>query len=701
MLIGKLGHQEVLLCACDDGDVVAYYTSVIQAAVDGLETGLNEEEAVKRYMRPLLLRNIGKSAWGLAIHSNARLIAASCNTHDITVFSFALTNNHVLRGESPNLTDASSTAVNYRRRDTEFTLNGHGFNIPNISFLNADSDKEGRYLVSTDLTGLVLIWDLRERRGVKRIDLAGGHHSLYSKTGWSIICVDLQSARQVSSVPELLGCMSQHQVGGSVDISTSRMFLGDSALSSPLNRSRQHRDEEVSNDPRVQRIHEAINSSDTPDHAIMEEVEDLLDEDDGGFSDEAEGMEYDTEGDEVDYEATDDEMSFGYEIRQAVNEPLGTGFEPGNAASAQFSPFIQRLLQWRESGAGSTGRQITPLQTEGHERMPTRRRANSLLEGAPDQPAPEPYGVSAAGQNTLGLSDAPHRGEIRAADFLGPAPAEDIPPESVPDEGFRRAAEHPELRSITQSMRTRQSQEEPSSLRTLIETVENRLSQRHYSRRSVQQQVGAGTVPRNEEAPFDLPFAIFHTGMDFANLYRPPFDKPSIVTCRDPCHQHLPSSFAWLNDFDRLHLTHYVPDLGIIVTATAAGRAAIFSLTRKSVGLGSHHENSGRSRYMRKEELAMRLDWVVPFASQEARDERPQCVLIGIATAPLQGLDQPRQNGEDVGGGLVVTKPKARWRLLLTYEDGTVLSYELWREGRRRGAGNPLEPFGVYLAASA
>jgi len=129
--LGKLGDFEVLLMACDDGDVIAYYThrkddrapilsnlllirscdisqrnmltSHPPSALEGdhprfeLYRSTNcQDPAVSILIcfrsRLIMCRffheNVGKTAWGLAIHEKSRLIAVSSNLREVTVFCF-------------------------------------------------------------------------------------------------------------------------------------------------------------------------------------------------------------------------------------------------------------------------------------------------------------------------------------------------------------------------------------------------------------------------------------------------------------------------------------------------------------------------------------------------------------------------------------------------------------------------------------
>jgi hypothetical protein len=63
IIVGNLGVLEIVLMACDDGDVIAYYTHTIQAAI---------KSPGNQPIRPFFHENVGISAWGLAVHSKSR-----------------------------------------------------------------------------------------------------------------------------------------------------------------------------------------------------------------------------------------------------------------------------------------------------------------------------------------------------------------------------------------------------------------------------------------------------------------------------------------------------------------------------------------------------------------------------------------------------------------------------------------------------
>lgn len=173
-----------MVVACDDGDIISYSARSISLAI----------ERVVPLADPWFLRNVGASAWGLAIHKEARLLAVSSNTHRVDVFAPALWApgyregcNH---GEDPDggyfrepsrrpAVDPWFSVVDWtpgnRYDSTHISLLAHDANIPNIAFCNTDLDPEGRYLLSTDIDGYTFVWDIY--RGVTVFSRQGGEYS--------------------------------------------------------------------------------------------------------------------------------------------------------------------------------------------------------------------------------------------------------------------------------------------------------------------------------------------------------------------------------------------------------------------------------------------------------------------------------------------------------------------------------------------
>lgn len=120
-------------------------------------------------VRTFLHRNVGASAWGLAIHREARMIAISANTEKVTVIAYALAqpdeesdDTSLSSGselddhsDEDNMTDFPSP----RRQDHVIVLSAR-HNVPSVSFNNSGDDPTGRWLSSCSIVGETLIWDL-------------------------------------------------------------------------------------------------------------------------------------------------------------------------------------------------------------------------------------------------------------------------------------------------------------------------------------------------------------------------------------------------------------------------------------------------------------------------------------------------------------------------------------------------------------
>lgn len=172
------------MVVCDNGDVVVYSTRSIYNVIeqDVPPIGANLKPTVE--IKTLLLKNVGMSAWGVAIHKAARLIAVSSNLHQISVFAFALG-----RDQSPDspcdleeddslatdclgpndgfwvrVDESSCSPLQRSSKNIELILKGHEANIPNIAFCNTKADPIGRYLTSTDISGSTFVWDVWQRR---------------------------------------------------------------------------------------------------------------------------------------------------------------------------------------------------------------------------------------------------------------------------------------------------------------------------------------------------------------------------------------------------------------------------------------------------------------------------------------------------------------------------------------------------------
>ena len=174
--------------------------------------------------------------------------------------------------------------------------------------------------------------------------------------------------------------------------------------------------------------------------------------------------------------------------------------------------------------------------------------------------------------------------------------------------------------------------------------------------------------------PERVPFLILWASDHNLALFSPRFDQTATIMI-NALQQRIPMSAGDLERFDRLNMSAQIPELGIVIIASQIGRVAVLSLTR-------------RKRAKRPNYCAFRVDWFLPFKSQEDNLQRPMLYpLLGIAVGPIQGQQaKPKTLGDDTPDGFASRASRAgnssrRYRLMLTYSDQTVLSYELGRSG--------------------
>ena len=102
-----------------------------------------------------------------------------------------------------------------------------------------------------------------------------------------------------------------------------------------------------------------------------------------------------------------------------------------------------------------------------------------------------------------------------------------------------------------------------------------------------------------------------------------------------------------------------VPELGIVVIGNQVGRVGILTMTR--------WEAQKQSGY--------KIECILPFNSEEAKGLRPRKPLMGMAVSPIQGQESALPQSSPRMGA----RPPRRFRLLMTYCDHTILSYEISR----------------------
>jgi len=111
--------------------------------------------------------------------------------------------------------------------------------------------------------------------------------------------------------------------------------------------------------------------------------------------------------------------------------------------------------------------------------------------------------------------------------------------------------------------------------------------------------------------------------------------------------------------YNRLNMLIKIPELSLVAAASQMGLVALFTLTKLDGGFSKHGPV-----------VFCRLDAILPFEEHTVL-LNPRQPLLGIAVSPL-----PSSERWDARKSL---RPR-RWRLILTYFDSSVVSYELSRK---------------------
>ncbi|KAJ5612710.1 hypothetical protein N7510_005904 [Penicillium lagena] len=227
ILVDDLGLDEVLLLATDSGNVCGYQVEAIFSAINRCAKNNYTRPYDGAEASPFFVEHVGRSAWGLATHKFARLIAVSSNTGLITVFAFALVDptsgddersphqdleldeqeqTWVLIQTHKQLRQLQKLMPNHRSRNLRLTYSGHHDNIPCISFANFDLDPNGMWMVSTDISNRVLVWRIWDEIGPIQWYYPGDPLNEPRQMGWSVLPLDPRTFRWHHSAEEACGC---------------------------------------------------------------------------------------------------------------------------------------------------------------------------------------------------------------------------------------------------------------------------------------------------------------------------------------------------------------------------------------------------------------------------------------------------------------------------------------------------------------
>ncbi|WEW61505.1 hypothetical protein PRK78_006995 [Emydomyces testavorans] len=641
IMVGDLGNEEILLLSTDSGNVAAYRTErIFRVIEESREEECRKPEELGATVPCFFTDWVGRSAWGLAIHKFARLIAVSANTSDITVWAFALADTAgsgqkgLESDKHPYMTDwldvteeaqfkhfGQLTPRQRRSRNIRLTLSGHPSNIPCISFLNSELDPHGEWLVSTDVTNRLFLWKIWTRSfAICEWNLNplwpvgdGSYMAEPYERGWSVLALDPRSFRLKSSIEEACGGndlwnedRDAYDLTPLVDHvpNASTRYCGHSDFRDELQQS--------ANSP-------------TPDSHFS------------GDSDEEGGQ-----GPIVADGGID--LAEGYADSESEDEDNAETTVSNNLLHEGNS---QALVANNDFGSQPDG-QLNP-ESSGE---------SGIVEEAVDL------------NNLLALDEAHELSDAEQDENMSEAEEQTMSEDNAP---FRPLS--PLQRLLEQDSSSSDSANE--------DDVNHVKGPRRKS------------VMRKRRVEFPI---LHFTETDAQLMWVQDDHLPSVI-CRKLLRQTIPQFAPALMNRDRFNMVHQIPELGVVIAGSQIGRVAILSLT----------EVPDVGRFMR-------IDHIVPFASQEERGMRPLLPLVGVAVGPVESNLIPVEDSnsdddlggfsasnEDGGDGPKVGKnstnahkrphrarrqaPRESWhgaqysrryRLILMYLDHTVLRYELF-----------------------
>ncbi|KAJ5757406.1 uncharacterized protein N7511_006100 [Penicillium nucicola] len=232
IIVDDLGVDEVLLLATDSGNVTGYNVEAIFSELSQCAELGQKKPFDGIGVKPFFAEYVLKSAWGLATHKFARLIAVSSNTGNITVFAFAMVDlasehadsdvDSTQNMESGDPTGEEQTWVkvnrldhlneikqqmpNHRKRNLRLSYKGHFENIPCVSFANFDLDPNGLWMVSTDIFNRVVVWRIWDNLNPIQMTYLGNPHNNPPQRGWFVLPIDPRRVQRHKLKIDACGC---------------------------------------------------------------------------------------------------------------------------------------------------------------------------------------------------------------------------------------------------------------------------------------------------------------------------------------------------------------------------------------------------------------------------------------------------------------------------------------------------------------
>lgn len=634
IIVGTLGTEEIVVTSFDDGDVASYKTHEIadcilsrQPDVPVLLRQAQPEGPRTKKPKPFFHENVGKTAWGLAVHQKSRLIAVTSNRCEVTVFAPALRPDYNIQEKDPrpahrvpDWCDACQprtcnnveSHVRQRARSWRIVVTlGIGVsNMPSVCFID-DATGCASLVCAVDIKGniwLAEIWKPHVPATMLpcRFDAQG------PRVGWGILALRRSSFVTVETIGELLGTKGDIETlpFHRLDIAQSLREIAENPYDYPEDAPL-----------RPDAAHDA-------NLAMMDG-----DGDSGG-----EGGSDHGETTDEDATETDDGSDAGGTMTVAMlmdgiqaEVEAAAGLEAPPPAQPQAPPPAQPQAPPHAQPQAPPPAQLQAPPAQLHQLLAQLPAANLLASPTlfPRWKAPE--------QMTLAekREEAQKRREYLKRPMV-----------YFPHNGTTATMPHKKLKLLAFLVDDSRQRNETGNVLERLQLMED-----YYLLSFWQEDIELGrfrlwtnTEPNRE------------TGVVCVRALKHSMSQP-----RGLMQQLFEAT-------DRISLIAHIPELSLVVAATVSGRVLLLTPTRL------------RRPVMREGyplRVGFRIEWILPRRSDESRWRRQPRPLYGMAVGPVQGEAEPGEAGSGTGAGS--TRPARLFRVMLHYRNHDVLTYEITR----------------------
>ncbi|KAJ0365657.1 hypothetical protein COL154_004236 [Colletotrichum chrysophilum] len=617
---GFLGREEVLVAAYDDGSVIAWYVGSIADYVDSRTAAVPT---------PFFRDNVGRSAWGIVVHQQSRLIAVSSNRFEVTVFAFALSRlpEALWRRDRPY--SHCEACVFKRKRNWRIVipLGDGGHNIPNISIWD-DEDGFAEKVVAIDINGTLWILDIWKPK-TKAIQIqhrthVTHHWNFRHQMGWGVAVLPYESFLPAYSSAELLG-LEEGDIMNSKPPLAGRWVETQKSLANVRNHPSPLSAQAVPEPEPNEIFALAPMGFEVPPLDGGAWIDDELAGNPPGGNGPALTIDVDDSDDEEEEEDSDSDGSAPLNM-QPPAETLSSDSSDTDGSAPLHEDEI-------EDDSDSDGSAALPNFLEAQDwfmQLPV----NYLPEQ--DPPLTHAYPIDAA----LGALEKN---------------------KDQPGWHTRIESEIEQFRDMVYLPHEGKAFSWPDSLTGRV---------RFHKRERVRNR---NTVDQDPDVLDELASrsCIMRTYEYDIELRSINMDDGAAVVCRDPINFD-PAQNMFMQHAERLNMIIHVPELSLVVVGSAIGRVVLLTPTRTAYPHGLRREGF-------KVKNGFRIDWVLPTRADEEAGKRPNRSLYGIAVGPVQEAGAPGCLLR-ADGAAAPSPATRRYRLMLHYRDHRILSYDIGRD---------------------